>query len=113
MPVPRLPRVNAATHFVYMLRCADGTLYSGYARDPKARERVHNAGRGAKYTAGRRPVHLVFVQAHGSIGDALRAERRLKRQTRVEKEALVARHAEGDGGGTARSGNRGRTSRSL
>jgi len=90
--------VNGATHFVYLLRCADGTLYAGYARDPDARERVHNAGRGAKYTAGRRPVQLVFFQAYGSIGDALRAERRLKRQTRLEKEALVARHAESHGG---------------
>ena len=46
-------------HFVYMVRCADGTLYTGYARDPRRREQVHNSGRGAHYTACRRPVHLV------------------------------------------------------
>lgn len=80
------------THFVYMLRCADGTLYTGYARDAEAREKVHNAGRGAKYTAGRRPVVLVFFKAYDSIGDALRAERHLKRQTREKKEALVTQH---------------------
>jgi len=92
--------VNDAPHFVYLLRCADGTLYAGYARDPDARVRMHNAGRGAKYTVGRRPVQLVFFHRYGSIGDALRAEHRLKRQTRVAKEALVARHAEGRAGDT-------------
>jgi putative endonuclease len=45
-----------------MVRCADDSFYTGYARDPIARERVHNRGRGAKYTASRRPVTLVFVQ---------------------------------------------------
>ena len=50
-------------HFVYIVRCADGTLYTGYARDPRARERTHNSGRGAKYTAGRRPVRLVYQEA--------------------------------------------------
>ena len=47
-------------HFVYMVRCADGTLYTGYARDPERRTQVHNSGRGAKYTAQRLPVSLVY-----------------------------------------------------
>jgi putative endonuclease len=51
-------------HFVYIVRCADGTLYTGYTRDPRARERAHNSGRGAKYTAGRRPVRLVYQEPH-------------------------------------------------
>ena len=77
-------------HFVYIVRCADGTLYTGYARDPLAREQVHNRGHGARYTAGRRPVTLVYSEAFAGIGDALRREREVKRWPRKKKEALVA-----------------------
>ena len=77
-------------HFVYMVRCADGTLYTGYARDARDRERAHNAGRGARYTAGRRPVTLVYTEAFRSLGAALRREHQLKQLTRVEKLGLVA-----------------------
>lgn len=77
-------------HYVYILRCADGTLYTGYARDPYAREAAHNAGRGARYTSGRRPVCLVYVEARPSHGDALRREREIKRSSRAEKRALIA-----------------------
>jgi predicted GIY-YIG superfamily endonuclease len=74
-----------------MVRCADGTLYTGYARDPQAREKVHNSGRGAHYTAGRRPVHLVYSEMCGSRGEALKREYKLKRLTRPKKEALLER----------------------
>ena len=77
-------------HFVYILRCADGTLYTGYARDPHNREKVHNSGRGARYTAGRRPVRLVYTEARESMSSALKREHQLKRWTRAKKEALVA-----------------------
>ena len=77
-------------HFVYMVRCADGTLYTGYARDARDRERAHNAGRGARYTAGRRPVTLVYTEAFRSLGAALRREHQLKQLTRAEKLGLVA-----------------------
>jgi predicted GIY-YIG superfamily endonuclease/general stress protein YciG len=76
-------------HFVYIVRCADGTLYTGYARDPIARATIHNSGRGARYTAGRRPVCLVYTEAFGSLGAALKREHQLKRLRRVSKEALV------------------------
>ena len=76
-------------HFAYIVRCADGTLYSGYARDPEKREAAHNRGRGAKYTSGRRPVRLVYTEAFESAGDALRRERQLKRLSRDAKEALI------------------------
>ena len=76
-------------HFVYIVRCADGTLYTGYARDPIIRVRAHNSGRGAKYTAGRRPVRLVYQQAFRSIGRALAREYAVKQLTRAQKEALV------------------------
>jgi putative endonuclease len=77
-------------HFVYMVRCADGTLYTGYARDPAEREHVHNSGRGAKYTAGRRPVSLVYTERFRSRGKALKREHALKRLSRAEKERLIA-----------------------
>ena len=77
-------------HFVYIVRCADGTLYTRYARDPKRREAAHNAGRGARYTAGRRPVCLVYTEGCASFGAALRREHALKRLPRGAKEALVA-----------------------
>jgi putative endonuclease len=79
------------THFTYIVRCADGTLYTGYARDPVKRSAAHNAGKGARYTAGRRPVSLVYWEAFDSVGDALRRERQLKRLRRAMKEALIAR----------------------
>jgi putative endonuclease len=78
-------------HYVYMVRCADGTLYTGYARDPKQREQAHNAGRGARYTSGRRPVRLIYTEACLSRGDALRREHELKQWSRTKKEALAGR----------------------
>ena len=77
-------------HFVYIVRCADGTLYTGYAKDPERRMQAHNAGRGAKYTIGRRPVSLVYVERFRSLGKALRREHALKRATRRQKESLIA-----------------------
>jgi putative endonuclease len=76
-------------HFVYIVRCADGTLYTGYARDPRAREEAHNSGRGAKYTSGRRPVRLVYQEAFRSLGKALAREYAVKQLTRAQKDALV------------------------
>jgi putative endonuclease len=78
------------THFVYIVRCADGTLYTGYARDPVERAKAHNAGRGARYTSGRRPVVLVHAESFETKSAALRREHRLKKCTRAEKEALIA-----------------------
>jgi putative endonuclease len=84
MAAPSLP------HFVYILRCADGTLYTGCARDPRTRAKAHNDGRGARYTSGRRPVSLVYTEECRSLADALRREHQLKRWTRAKKEALIA-----------------------
>jgi putative endonuclease len=78
-------------HYVYIVRCKDGTLYTGYARDPQARVEVHNAGRGARYTSGRRPVRLVYTETFETVGDALRREMALKRRSRAEKETLIGR----------------------
>ena len=75
--------------WVYMVRCRDGTLYTGIARDVEARVALHNAGRGARYTRGRGPVTLVYRQPGGSRGDAQRREAALKALSRAAKEALI------------------------
>ena len=77
-------------HHVYIVRCADGTLYTGYAIDPSVRVTVHNTGRGARYTASRRPVTLVYSESCRSKSDALRREVLLKRWSRTKKEALIS-----------------------
>jgi len=78
-------------HFVYMVRCADGTLYTGYARDPERRTRAHNTGRGAKYTAQRLPVSLVYWERCDSRSSALKREHEVKRLARKQKELLAQR----------------------
>jgi putative endonuclease len=75
--------------FVYVARCADGSLYTGIARDVAARLAQHDAGRGARYTRGRGPLLLLAVRACGTKGNALRLELAVKRLPREEKEALV------------------------
>lgn len=76
--------------YVYLLRCADGTLYAGCTTDPRRRLQQHNAGRGAKYTRARRPVTLVYVEQAEDHSQALRREAALKRLSRKEKLALIA-----------------------
>ena len=85
-----MTRRRKPKHFVYIVRCADGTLYTGYAKDPAKRLDAHNRGRGARYTSGRRPVVLVYAEGCRSVGAALRREHGLKRLSRAEKEALIA-----------------------
>jgi putative endonuclease len=75
--------------FVYMVRCADGTLYTGYTRDTEARVQVHNSGKGAKYTRSRLPVSLVYAEQCESLSAALKRERELKPWSKARKEALV------------------------
>jgi putative endonuclease len=74
--------------FVYLLRCADGTFYAGYTPDLEKRIGLHNRGRGAKYTRGRRPVELVWSREYRYFRRAVAAERRLKGLTRLEKKKL-------------------------
>lgn len=74
---------------VYLLRCADGTLYAGVTNDLERRLRAHGAGR-VKYTRGRLPVALAWSEPVGDKGAALRREAAIKRLRRAQKEALVA-----------------------
>lgn len=76
-------------HYVYIVRCADDSLYTGYAKDVAARVATHNSARGAKYTASRRPVTLVYSQWFMSVGAALRREYAVKQLSRAAKEALI------------------------
>ena len=78
-------------HYVYILRCADGTLYTGWTTDLDARVRVHNGeGKGgAKYTRARRPVTLVYHECFEDCGTAKRREYAIKQLTRAQKEALI------------------------
>ena len=79
-------------YYVYILRCADGTLYTGKTNDIKRRLRQHNgelAG-GAKYTSGRGPGVIVYTQTFETIGEALKRESEIKSLSKKEKEALLA-----------------------
>ncbi len=75
---------------VYIVRCADGTLYTGVARNLEERLAVHNAGKGAKYTASRRPVALAYQEPCASLSAALKRECEIKTWSRARKEALIA-----------------------
>ncbi len=76
-------------YVVYILECADGTLYIGSTNDIEKRVKAHNEGKaGARYTRARRPVVVRYVEVIGTRGDALRREAVLKRLTRKEKQAL-------------------------
>lgn len=77
--------------FVYLLRCADGTLYAGITTSPERRLAEHNTGKaGARYTRARRPVVLVWQQEASDRSVASRCEYLLRQLTKAEKEALVA-----------------------
>ena len=78
------------SYSLYILRCADGSLYTGITLDVSRRLEEHRNGvRGAKYLRGRTPVELVFEQPAGDRAAALRLEHRVKRLSRHEKEALI------------------------
>jgi predicted GIY-YIG superfamily endonuclease len=74
---------------VYILQCADGAFYVGHASDLEARVLLHNEGRGAIWTACRRPVKLVYQERFNSELKAIARERQLKRWTHAKKLALV------------------------
>ena len=75
--------------YVYMLRCRDNTLYTGYTDDPERRLAVHNAGKGAKYTKSRLPVNLVYREECPDKSSALKREYAIKQLTKAEKETMI------------------------
>ena len=76
-------------HYVYILRCADDTLYTGYTTDPERRLREHNAGEGAKYTRGRTPVEIVHLESHDTQSAAMSREYEIKQLRRSRKVRLI------------------------
>ena len=81
-------------HFMYVIECADGSLYTGYSPDVQARFAAHQAGTGAKYTRGRGPLNLLAVAEFGTKHDAMSAEYRFKHLSRDRKDELLAKAAE-------------------
>lgn len=78
--------------FVYMLRCADGTLYTGWTVSLEDRLAAHNRGRASRYTRARLPVKLVYSEVCPDRGTAMRCEAALKKLRRAEKQALIKRY---------------------
>ncbi|MDG5817955.1 GIY-YIG nuclease family protein [Natronococcus sp. A-GB7] len=76
-------------HVVYVLECADGSLYTGYTTDLERRVAEHDAGEGAKYTRGRTPVELCYEEGYDSKSAAMSREYEIKQLTRGQKEQLV------------------------
>ena len=76
--------------YLYILRCGDGTLYTGSTTDVEKRLEAHRSGKGAKYTRGRAPLELVYREECGSHSDALKRESAVKKLTRIQKEAIIA-----------------------
>ena len=75
--------------YVYILRCADGTYYTGWTADVARRVAAHNAGRGGRYTRAHRPVTLVYQEEAADRASAMKREACIKRYTRQQKERLV------------------------
>ena len=76
-------------YFVYILRCRDGSLYTGIAKDLKKRLAMHRAGAGAKYLRGRLPVRVVYQEKAASHSAALKREIKIKRLSRKEKLSIT------------------------
>ena len=76
-------------NYMYLLRCADGTLYCGWTNHLEARVEAHNAGKGAKYTKSRKPVKLVYFETFLTKQEAMRREWEIKQLSRVEKWKLI------------------------
>ncbi len=84
-------------NYVYILRCADGSLYTGWTNDLKKRVKTHNAGKGAKYTKTRLPVELVYYEEYEEKGEALSRELSIKKLKKTAKEKLILKqHIDND-----------------
>ena len=90
--------------FVYILRCGDGSLYTGITTDLAKRLAAHRRGRGSKYTRARHPLALVYLESRASRSAALRREAAVKSLPRAQKLRLIAEHSAGREG-AARPGS--------
>lgn len=80
-------------NYTYIVKCSDGTYYTGWTNDLENRIKVHNEGNGAKYTRTRRPVELVYYECFDSKQEAMSREYQIKQLKRAEKERLIASQA--------------------
>ena len=76
-------------NYVYILKCSDSSLYTGWTNDLVSRVNIHNTGKGAKYTRGRRPCELVYFESFDDKSPALKREHAIKRLSREEKLKLI------------------------
>lgn len=76
-------------HYVYIVKCSDGTYYTGYTNDLEKRLFAHNAGKGAKYTKNRIPVEVVYFEEYEDKSEAMKREYAIKQLTRGQKEKLI------------------------
>ncbi|MCF7812789.1 GIY-YIG nuclease family protein [Candidatus Gracilibacteria bacterium] len=76
-------------HFFYFARCSDGSLYAGYTTNIQEREKTHNQGKGAKFTAGRRPVKIIYWEEFETQKEAMQREIHVKKWNRKKKEKLL------------------------
>ena len=81
--------LRPVTAFVYLLRCADGSLYCGWSTDPERRLRQHQAGTASRYTRRRLPVELVYTREFATRSEAMREEVRIKRLRPADKRRLA------------------------
>ena len=77
-------------NYTYMLKCSDGTLYTGWTNDLEKRVKAHNSGKGAKYTKARRPVELAYYEEFETKEQAMKREYAIKQLGRKEKQKLIA-----------------------
>lgn len=82
-------KYKPAVYFIYIVQCADGSLYTGWAGDVGKRVAKHNAGKGAKYTRSRLPVKLMYLEEYASRAQAMRREWEIKKLSRREKFGLI------------------------
>ena len=82
-------KIMEATWYLYILRCGDGTLYTGITTDVEKRQEQHRTGKGAKYTRGRGPLELVYQETCLDHSQALKREAAIKRMSRQKKEILI------------------------
>ena len=77
-------------YYTYIVKCSDGTYYTGYTNDLRQRVQAHNKKKGAKYTRSRTPITLVYAEESGTKSLAMKREAAIKKLSRKEKEQLIA-----------------------
>lgn len=83
--------------YVYIVKCKDGTYYTGYTNNLENRIKLHNKGDGAKYLRGKLPVELVYAKEYKYYKNALHAERRIKKLRKRDKELLIKNYERTNG----------------